>query len=138
MSSSGMGRGCPLFVVVHPAVPLPTKASPTLQGPLKDCSGESAVVCGMPEPWTFRLLTVKCQERFLWVHKEAADLAPHPVADLVLQGDTEIFSKLPQALGFENLDPFFFFSFFFFSRVSKQGACFIAVEENGGDKTSRV
>ena len=38
-------------------------------------------------------------------------------------GDAE---KFPQALGFESLDPFF--------RVSKQGPCFTAIEENGGDK----
>ena len=53
-------------------------------------------------------------------HKEV-DLAPYPVVGLVLKvGDTE---KFPHALGFESLDPFFFF---FFSRVSKQGAYFTA------------
>ena len=52
------------------------------------------------------------------------DLAPHPVAGLVVQvGDAE---KFPQALGFDGLDPFF--------RVSKQGPCFTATEEVGGDK----
>ena len=51
-------------------------------------------------------------------------LAPHPVVGLVLQvGDAK---KFPQALGFQSLDPFF--------RVSKQGPCFIATEEDGGDK----
>ena len=40
---------------------------------------------------------------------------------LVLQAeDTE---KLPRALSFEGLDPFF--------RVSEQGPCFTAVEEDG-------
>ena len=34
--------------------------------------------------------------------------------------------KFPQALGFEGLDPSF--------RVSKQGPCFTATEEDGGDK----
>ena len=38
-------------------------------------------------------------------------------------GDTE---KFPQALGFESLIPFF--------RVCKQGPCFTAAEEEGGDK----
>ena len=33
--------------------------------------------------------------------------------------------KFPQALGFEGLDPSF--------RVSKQGPCFTATEEDGGD-----
>ena len=43
---------------------------------------------------------------------------------LVLQvGDAE---KFPQALGYESLDPFF--------RVSKQGPCLTAMEENRGDK----
>ena len=51
-------------------------------------------------------------------------LPPQPVVGLVLQvGDTE---KFPQALGFQSLDPFF--------RVSKQGPCFTAVEEDGGDQ----
>ena len=50
------------------------------------------------------------------------DLVPHPVVGLVLQvGDTE---KFPQALGFESLDPFFFF------RISKLGPWFTAVEED--------
>ena len=63
------------------------------------------------------------QKRFLWTQKEA-DLAPHPVVGHVLQGgDAE---KFLHALGFENLDPFF--------RVSKQGLCVIAIEEDGGDK----
>ena len=34
--------------------------------------------------------------------------------------------KFPHALGFESLDPFF--------RVSEQGLCFTAIEEDGGDK----
>ena len=65
-----------------------------------------------------------CQKRFLCTHKEA-DLALHPVVGLVLQvGDAE---KFPQALGFESQDPFFF-------KVSKQGPCFTAIEEDGGDR----
>ena len=63
------------------------------------------------------------QKRFwLWAHKEV-DLAPHPVVGLVFQvGDTE---KSPQALGFDSQDPIF--------RVSKQGPCFTAIEEDGDD-----
>ena len=34
VSSSGMGRDCPPFDIVHPAFPLPTMASPILQGAL--------------------------------------------------------------------------------------------------------
>ena len=52
------------------------------------------------------------------------DLATHPVIGLMLQvGDTE---KFPHSFGFKSLDPFF--------RVSKQGPCFTAVEEDGGDE----
>ena len=39
------------------------------------------------------------------------------------EGDTK---KFPHALGFESMDPFF--------RVSKQGPCFTAIEEDGGDQ----
>ena len=61
--------------------------------------------------------------RFLWTRKEV-DLAPHPVAGLVLQvGDVE---KSPQALCFERLN--------LFVRVSEQGPCFTAIQEDGGDK----
>ena len=80
------------------------------------------MACDMPETGKFPSLD-SCQEQFLWTHKEV-DLAPHPVVGLVLQvGDTE---KFPQALGYKSLDPFF--------RVSKQGQCFTAEEEDGGDK----
>ena len=63
-----------------------------------------------------------CQKRFLWTNKEV-DLPQHPVVGLVFQvGDTETF---PETLGFESLGPFF---------QSKQGPCFTAVEEDGGDE----
>ena len=52
-SSSGMGAGCPLFDVVHPAFPLTTTASPTLQGATKDGFGEAVVACDMPEACKF-------------------------------------------------------------------------------------
>ena len=79
-------------------------------------------MCDMPEPCKFPSLDSR-QKRCLWTHKEV-DLAPHPVVGLVLQvGDAE---KFPRALGSENVDPL--------PRVSKQGPCFKAVEEDGGDK----
>ena len=57
---------------------------------------------------------------------QGVDLASHPVVGLVFQvGDTE---KFPQALGFESLDPFFFFFL-----VSEQGPCFTAIGD-GSDK----
>ena len=79
-------------------------ASPTLQeGALEDGFGEAVVACDVPEPCQFPSPD-SCQKRFLWNHKEA-DLASHPVVGLALQvGDAE---KLPQALGFKSLDPFF-------------------------------
>ena len=70
------------------------------------------MACDMPEPCRFPSLN-SGQKKFLWTHKEA-DLAPNPVASLVLQvGAAE---KFPQALGFESLDPNL--------KVSKQGTCF--------------
>ena len=39
------GQGCPLFDVVHPVLSLPTTASSTLQGALKDGFGEAVVGC---------------------------------------------------------------------------------------------
>ena len=68
---------CPLFDVVHPAFPLPTTASPTLQDAPKDGFGEAVVACDMPEPCKFPPLD-SCQKRFLWSLREA-DLAPHAV-----------------------------------------------------------
>ena len=49
------GHGWPPFDIVHPKFLLPTTASPTLQGALKDGSGEAVVACDMPG---LRLLTV--------------------------------------------------------------------------------
>ena len=78
------------------------------------------MVCDMPKPCKFLSLD-SCHKRFLWTHK---GVALHPVVGLVPQvGDAE---KSPQALCFESLDPFI--------RVSQQGPCFAATEENGGDK----
>ena len=45
------GQGCPLFDVVHQAFLLPTTASPTLQGALKDGFGEAVMARDMPESW---------------------------------------------------------------------------------------
>ena len=41
---------CPLFGVFHSAFPLPTTASPTIQGALNADCGEAVVACDMPEP----------------------------------------------------------------------------------------
>ena len=41
-------RGCPLFDNVQPAFSLPTTASPTLQGALKNGFGETVVACVCP------------------------------------------------------------------------------------------
>ena len=43
----------PLFDVVHPAFALPTTASSTLQGAMKNDLGEAVVACNMPEPCKF-------------------------------------------------------------------------------------
>ena len=85
-------HGCPFFDIVNPAFPLPTTASPTLQGALKQGFGETVVACDMPEPRKFPSLD-SCQKRFLQTHEEV-NLAPHPVVGLVLQVvDTEKFSR---------------------------------------------
>ena len=122
------GQGCPLSDVVHPALPLPNTATPSLQGAPKDGFGEAVVACDMPEPRKFSSLD-SCQKRFLWTHKEA-DLAPHPVVGLVLQVAYEmrrsfvrhLVSKacLTQSIGIEkkNLatNTVVFIGFFSFSR----------------------
>ena len=114
------------FVVVHSVFSLPTTASPTLQGTLKDGFGEAVMACNIPEPCKFPSLN-SCQVPVDPQGKEVY-LAPHPAIGLVFQvGDTE---KFPHAVGFKSLDHF---SFLFF-RVSKQGPCFSAVEEDGRDK----
>ena len=90
-SSFGMGRDVHslMFFIQH--FPLPTTASPILQGALKDGFGEAVVACDMPEPCKFQSLD-SWQKRFLWTHKEV-DLASHPVVGLVLQvNDAEKFS----------------------------------------------
>ena len=86
---------------------------------MKDRFGEAVVACDMPEPCKFSSLD-SCQKRFLWVHMEV-DLASYPV--VVLQVDAK---KFRHAFGFESLDPF--------PRLSRQGPCFTATEEDGGDK----
>ena len=90
VSSSGMGRGCPHFDVVHPAFPLPTTESSTFQGALRGGFGEAIVACDMPEPCKFPSLG-SCRKTFLSTQKEVY-LAPHPVVGLVLQvGNVEKF-----------------------------------------------
>ena len=73
-------QGFPLFEIVHLAFPMPTTASPTLKGALKDGFGEAVVACDMPEPCKFSSLD-SCWKRFLWTHKEV-ELASHPVVGL--------------------------------------------------------
>ena len=62
------GLGCSLFDVVHSVIPLPTTASPTLQGALKDGFGGAVVACEMSELCKFPSLD-SCRKRFLWTHK---------------------------------------------------------------------
>ena len=46
------GQGCLLFDFVRPAFPLPTTASPSLQGP-EGRFGEAVVACDLPKPCTY-------------------------------------------------------------------------------------
>ena len=96
-------QGCPLFGVVHPAFPLPTTASPTLQGALEDGSGEAVVACDMPEPCKFPSLD-SCQKCSCGPTRKLIFSAPS-LCPLLRVGDAE---KFHQALGFENMHPFFF------------------------------
>ena len=92
------GQICPLFRDVHPAFPLPTMVSPTLQTALEDGFRETVVTCNMPGPCKFPSLDI-CQKKFLWTHKEVDQ-----IVSLVLQvGDT---GEFLHALGFRL---FFFF-----------------------------
>ena len=69
VSSSGMDRDVhTLLDVVHPAFPLSTTASPTLQGALEDGFGEAVGACDMSEPCKFPSLD-SCQKRLLRTHK---------------------------------------------------------------------
>ena len=77
------GQERPLFDLVHPAFPLPTTASPVLQGAQENGSGEAVVACDMPEPRKIPS-SDSCQKRFLWTHKEFG-LASRPIVGLVLQ-----------------------------------------------------
>ena len=101
MSSYGMRKDVYSLDVLHPTFLLPTTASPTPQGLLKDGFGEAVMACEVPKPCKFPSLD-GCQNRFLRTHKEV-DLAPHPDVGLAIQ-DAE---KFPKALGFKSLDPFF-------------------------------
>ena len=101
------GQGGPLCDAVRPAFPLPTTVSPTLQGALKDGFRDAAMVCETLEPGRFPSLD-SCQKRFLWTHKEV-DLALHQVIGLVLKARILL-------------------------SISKQGPCFTAIGEDGGDK----
>ena len=86
-------------------------------------SGEAVMACDMPEPCKLSFLD-SCQKRFLLTNKEV-NFAPRPEVGLLPQvEDAEEFSN---ALGFESLGTFF--------GVSRQGPCFTAIEEDGGDKT---
>ena len=58
------GQECPLFDVVHPAFPLATTASLTLQGVLEDGFGEPVVACDMPESYKFPFLD-SCQKNWI-------------------------------------------------------------------------
>ena len=124
MSISCMGRNVHslMLSIQH----LPTTASPTLQGALKDDFGEAVVACDISEPCKFPSLD--SQKRYVDPQGSRSYSAP---SRLLQVGDAE---TLSHAFGFEDLDPFFFSFFLLFFRVSKQGPCLKAIQEDGGDK----
>ena len=69
---------------------------------------------------SFHLLT-HCQKRFLW----KVDILLH-IQSLVLCPKQEMWKSFFLAPGLEGLDPFL--------RLSKQGQCLTATEEDGSDK----
>ena len=78
------------WIVVYPACPLPTTASPILQGAMMDGFGDAVVVCDMPELCKFPFLD-SGQKMLPRAHKDA-ELAKHPVVGLVLHaGDAKTF-----------------------------------------------
>ena len=81
VSSSGTDIDHPLFDVVHPAFPLPTTASPTLPGELKDGFVEAVVARDMPEPCEC-LSPDSWLKRFRWAHKEGDLLCSTDNSDL--------------------------------------------------------
>ena len=110
------------FDVVHPAFPLPTTASPTLQGDLKDGFRENVVAYDMPELCRFPSLD-SYHKRFLWTDNEV-EFALHLVVGLVLQvGGAQTF---PHTVGFESRDRFF--------QSQEAGTMFHSLEEDGGGK----
>ena len=63
----GLGRGDHSLRLSIQHFTLPTTASSTSEGALKD--GFDVVACDMPEPFMFPSLD-SCQKRFLWTHGE--------------------------------------------------------------------
>ena len=125
MSSSGMGRDVHSFMLSTQRFLCRPRRRPPSKVPRRmvlerlswrvTCPNHASII-------KFPSLD-SCRKRFLWTHKEV-DLALHPVSGLVLQRNSA--EKFSQALGFESLDPYF--------RASRQGSCFTAIEEDGGDK----
>ena len=115
-------QGCPLFDLMHPAFPLPTTASPTLQGALKDGFGEAVVACDMPEPCKFPSFHSSRRGSCGPTRK----LTSFRTRSLVLCSKWEIRRSF-----LRHLVPKAWIVFF---RVSKQGPCFRAFEEDGGDE----
>ena len=111
---------CPLFDVVHPAFPLPTTASPALQGALKDGFGEAVVVCNMPAPCKFLSLD-SCHRRFLRTRKLIL------LHTQLFCAPSRRYRELSSCTHFQRLESFF-------SRSRKQGPSVTARENDGGDK----
>ena len=89
---------------------------------MKNGFGEADVACDTPEPCKFPSLD-SCQKRFLWTHK-GVDLAPHPVVKSC--APSRRCGEVPSGIWFRKHGPFI--------GVIKQGPCFTAIEDDGGDK----
>ena len=121
VSSSGMGRDIHSLAVSIRHFLSQTTASTTLYGALKDGFGEVVVPCGMAEPC--RLLTVA----------RRGSCGPTRKLILLRTQSLVLCSKREIRRGF--LRHLVTKVWILFSRVSKQGPCSTAKEDDKGDKT---
>ena len=116
------GQGYPLFDVLHPAFSLPTTALPTLQGALMDGFGEAVAAYNVPKPCEF-LSLYSCQKRFFRPTREFILLRTQA---LVLCSKWKMRRNFLRHLVSKACA--------LFLRLRKQGPCFSAIEENGGNR----
>ena len=116
------GQGCSLFDVVHPAFPLPTKASQPSKVPWRMVLESLSWRVTCPNLVNYRLLTVGRRG------------SCGPMKKLILSAPSRWSCAPSRGCGEVSSGTWFRTPGSFFVRVSKQGPYFTAIEENGGDK----